>query len=283
MFKILIPTDFSPAANIALQYAMSISGHFESLNIILFHCIDTSDLSSGFLHKIQDVLLWEAEAEIKKIANDIIGEVQAGTSIEYDVVFGNIVEQITNKASENKIDLIVMGTKGAGGIQQALFGTITSTILKKINDYPLIVVPERAPIRPITNIVYATDLADLPGEAALTIAFGKLFNAHIDILHVTDNPEKQIKYDTIKETENLVKKFTYPKLCFHIAFNLEVIDEIENFLISHKTEMIAMFSRRKTKFEKLFDKSFTKEMAFHTHTPLLVIPYDLVLKESQVL
>ncbi|MDQ3193301.1 MAG: universal stress protein [Bacteroidota bacterium] len=277
MFKILIPTDFSPSASTAIKYAMSISGNFESLNISLFHCIDTSDLSRSFIHKIEDVLLKEAEEEMKKIATDNIGNAAVGTKIDYDIVFGEPEEQIINKVKENKIDLIVMGTQGAGGMKELFFGSNTSKIVEKNTFCPLIVVPQNTPTRPITHIVYASDLADLESEAALIIAFGKLFNAHVTVLHLTDDPEKEKEFNQTEETEKLIQKFHYPNLSFQVKFDIDVLEGIENFLIENKVSMVALFSRRKTAFEKLLDKSFTREMSLHTHIPMLVMPYDLIL------
>lgn len=278
MFKILVPTDFSPAASTAIKYTMAISENFKTLNISLFHCIDTSDLSSGFIHKIEDILLSEAENEIKKIAEDLAKNVKTGTNIEYDVVFGNTQEQIIDKVSKNEIDLIVMGTKGAGGIKKLFIGSIASKIVEKNTYCPVIVVPYNTPIHPVTNIVYATDLSDLESEAAIIIAFAKLFNAHVTILHITDDPKKEKSYDQAKETEKLANKLSYSNLTFNVIFNLDIIEGIEDFLIARKISMVALFSRRKTEFEKIFDSSLTKEMSFHSNIPLLAMPYDLVLK-----
>ena len=278
MFKILIPTDFSPAAYSAAKYALAISDHFNLIEITLFHCIDTTLTANGLIHELQDVLLKEAEKEIKKMSDELAVNLKSGVHIEYDVIFGNVEDEILRKTVEGESDLVVMGTKGAGGIEKVLFGSTASKVVEEVKNCPVIVVPFNTPIKPITSILYATDLADLKSESELIIAFGKLFHACIDILHVTDDPEKEKKQDEVKVAYELVKNFNYVALSFHAVFNLDPLDGIEDFIIKNKPSIVAMFTRRKTIFDKFLKGNLTKEMAFHTHVPLLAIPYDLILK-----
>jgi len=51
----------------------------------------------------------------------------------------------------------------------------------------------------------------------------------------------------------------------------DITDDIDEFIADINADMLTMFKRDLTFFEKLFGKSVTREMAFHTWTPLLTI------------
>jgi hypothetical protein len=58
---------------------------------------------------------------------------------------------------------------------------------------------------------------------------------------------------------------------YHFAKNVEYVDGVNEFADSHQVDMIISIPKRKGFFEKLFIKSTTKKLAFHTHLPLLVV------------
>ena len=51
----------------------------------------------------------------------------------------------------------------------------------------------------------------------------------------------------------------------------EITDYIDGFITFVKADILTMFTHDLTFFEKLFGKSVTREMAFHTGIPLLTI------------
>jgi nucleotide-binding universal stress UspA family protein len=277
MYKILVPTDFSPAAGVAVKFAFELSKNFNEAELTIFHTIEVSDVGSGVVHEVEDILIKEAEAELKSTAKMIAGNTTTGVHVQYDLVMGSFSEEIKKKCRGKEADLIIMGTKGAGGIEKIMLGSNATRVMEETTECPVLVIPENTPISPIKRIVYASDLEGLKDEAAIVIAFAKLLNAHVDILHITENKEELQDIDPIKKAYELVLQHNYSAISFNQAYSLDILEGIESYVHETKAGMVAMFSRRKSFFERLFDKSYTREMAFHTHTPLLSIPYELVL------
>jgi nucleotide-binding universal stress UspA family protein len=278
MYKILIPTDFSPAAQNAAVYALEVSSQLNNVELNFFHCIEVDDVGGSMVHKVEDVLMQQAENEMKTFLNQYDYNKKTGTHIQYSVVFGNVADEISKKVQIHQTDLIIMGTTGASALEKIFFGSNAASVVEKIKDCPVMVVPENTPSVPFNKIVYATDLDGLKSEAPLAIAFAKIFDARLDVLHVTDNEEKLLKVDPVKKAYELVVEHNYANICFNQIADLDILDGIETYATQTKANLVMMFSRRKTVFEKLFNRSFTKEMAFHAHLPMLVIPYELVLK-----
>lgn len=58
---------------------------------------------------------------------------------------------------------------------------------------------------------------------------------------------------------------------YHFTKNKEYVDGVNDFADSHKVNMIISIPKRHSFFEKLFIRSSTKKLAFHSHLPLLVV------------
>ncbi|MBA3900336.1 MAG: universal stress protein [Bacteroidetes bacterium] len=278
MYKILVPTDFSPAAKSAALYAIEIAGNLNEVELNFFHCIEVSDVSKSMVHKVEDILIKEAEDEFKSFIMKYINKAKTGVHVQYDIVFGDVENEIAKKVKSKEADLIVMGTKGAGGLKKFFLGSNASKVVENTRECPVMVVPVGAKPTAIEKLVYATDLESLISEAPLVIAFAKLFDAHLEILHVTESKIELERIDPIKKAYEMVVEHNYSAISFHQEYSLDVLEAIEKYAVGSKASIVAMFARRKNYFERLFDKSYTKEMAFHAHLPLLVIPYDLLLK-----
>ena len=51
-----------------------------------------------------------------------------------------------------------------------------------------------------------------------------------------------------------------------------VLDELESFVEKEKVDLLAMTTRRRNVFARLFNPGLAHKMIFHSDTPLLVIP-----------
>jgi nucleotide-binding universal stress UspA family protein len=274
MFKILVPTDFSPIADRAAEFAGIIAGKMNDVQITLFHCIDTSDTGRMIGEKVEDILVKEAETGLRKSAEKL--KFKENIQTDVDLAFGDYLKNLLKKTESLPADLIVMGTHGAGGIEKIFFGSNAAITAEKTTACPVLIVPPETELKVPRKLIYATDMADLQGESAIVAAFAKLLGAHLEVLHINDKKEKFSDADT-HIAHSLMKENNYSKISFKEADNWDILSEIEYSTNEDKAHMVIMFSRQKTLFERVFDRSFTKEMAFHTRVPLMIIPYELVL------
>jgi len=130
--------------------------------------------------------------------------------------------------------------------------------------------------RPVRQLVYATDLRNLHEEVKTVAMFASLFDAHVKVLHVV--PENSNKQLNIEEyTAELIKQTRYKKLSFHVFANNQVSAEVDRFVTSEKTDMLAMFTHKLGFYEKMFGKSVTRQLAFHAHVPLLTFNKTTIL------
>ncbi len=116
-FKILVPFDFSEAAQKALQQAVMLKEEFP-IHVDLLHVVDSEKE-----HK-------EAEEKLMLVAKPLVAQrVSSGVVVEK----GAVLETINEIAGRGFYDLMVIGTHGPRGIRQNLLG---ADILKLLKENP---------------------------------------------------------------------------------------------------------------------------------------------------
>lgn len=271
--KILLPTDFSKLSKVAVHYAaelaLKINVEIVLLNVVF---INTPPRAQAALktHQIIDAMVENARQDFEHLIIEIKEAVGDKINISYKIQAGYPVENIVETfVKHNNIDLIIMGTKGAGGLKKVLIGSNAAAVIS-YSSIPVITVPEHARFNNIRHIVYASDLQNVNKEIEQLIQFANFFNSSIHLLHIVP-PDSKDEIDKVKIKNDLVSKYNYPKINVHISVNDDVIEAIDEYISGVKADLLAMFTHKLSFFEKLFGKSVTREMAFHSWIPLLSI------------
>ena len=141
MKRILIPTDFSEDALNAADFALRMY-QYKKYEIILLHVFQIPALTDRVIPK-HDALKSEAVFNLHKEAKRIRAVSPRNIVSEYSARLGNLVSVVDRQVKEGNIDLVIMGTDGALGLKDVLFGSNTSDVIEKI-DCPILVIPPKA-------------------------------------------------------------------------------------------------------------------------------------------
>ena len=138
---IVVPTDFSDTAQMALLYAVDMV-HPEG-KILLCHVVDDVPLTYGYVGMSLDTmdlrsrLALEAEKELKAV----IPAVPEGVTVETRVLHGSPYQEIVKLVRDELADLVVMGTHGRSGLGHLLLGSVAEKVIRK-SPSPVMVVRE---------------------------------------------------------------------------------------------------------------------------------------------
>ena len=268
MKTILVPTDFSKAASNAAEYAANFAKAIKG-KVVLFHVyhgpVPFSEVPIIMI--TPDELQKENEAHLKKEAAHL--KKITGVEVSYKAKMGFAVDEILEE--EKNVSLIVMGMKGASKLSEALIGSITTATLRKAKT-PVLVIPEKVEYKNPEKIVFACDYDPRTDVHVLDALkdFMKTFNSKIYVLNV-----KQKKESVVVEKAMGIK--LEGKLCdvqhvYYFPEKEDLVDGINEFVKDHDADMVAIIPHRYNLMERLFHKSISKKMAFHTHVPLLALP-----------
>ena len=131
--RILVPTDFSESARLALRYGVSFAREYQA-ELTLLHVVETiavgyaSDLFPVPMAEVFQEISGYAKAELQKLAEEAR---KRGVSVTELVVQGKPSAEIIRHAAENEVDMIVLGTHGKGMLDQALFGSTTERVVRR--------------------------------------------------------------------------------------------------------------------------------------------------------
>lgn len=265
--KILIPTDFSTPAKVALNFAIKLGRKFNA-ELILLSVIYQEGPGRGSLKAkdLEEILINDALNECAKLIEEL--KSPYNPKIKYDVIPGYPVEKIINNyAINHDIDLIIMGTKGATGLKKILIGSNATSVINK-SSLPVIVVPEFATFNDLSDIVYATDILDLRAEIEKVISFARNFNARVHILHVTSPREEKV-IDAKEIVTQLIHRLNYPHISFAVSHADDPEEGIDEYIAKNKIDILAMFTHELTLFEKLLGKGITRQVALLNKVPLI--------------
>ena len=271
--KILVPTDFSKSATVAVHYAANLAKHLSAdlvlLNVVFINAPPTAMV--GFKTKqIEEKIEDNAKQDLILLINELKKEPNAVKNISFKTIVGYPIEDVVDAyAMRNQVDLIIMGTKGASGLTKVLIGSNAAATINK-STIPVITVPVHVRFNGIKQIVHASDLYDTEEEMKILIPLAQLFGAAISIFYVSPiSSKRKIDIENIKK--DIENKYNFNKLSISISVGDDITDGIDEHVADLKADMLTMFTHELTFFEKLFGKSVTREMAFHTWIPLLSI------------
>ena len=130
--NILFPIDFSECSELVFPEALEVAKKFDARLHLLFVARDISYLTTINMGK--DVLM-NTVAEIAKAGEDKMEafcDKHMGDLSNYEtkVVMGSPADDILKYASEQAIDLIIMGTHGRKGIDRILLGSVADHVTK---------------------------------------------------------------------------------------------------------------------------------------------------------
>ncbi|MEO6520835.1 MAG: universal stress protein [Mucilaginibacter sp.] len=291
MKTIIVPTDFSVAANNAAHYAVHLAKALR-MDITLCHAIDKvpadTPLAEHVVWPMESYasLKRETTAELKLLAEQLTHEDELVSKnpanrvrLESLSIGGQLCEVAEDIVNQKKASLVVMGMSGHGAIGQMVFGSNARLIVDAAT-YPVLMIPPQRVFRPIQKIAFATDLDKGDMDLLQTVStLAGHFNAEILLAHVTrdEQPTGNDKRRTEDFLSMISSKALYPKIYYrHVKGH--TVEQGLNWLNAHgDVDILVIVHRKEGFFKRLFEGSHTQKMAHQCAIPLLVLPEGLSL------
>lgn len=274
--KILVPIDFSECSTNALAFAFrladKINATVEVLHVAAYEvpALDYPSFVAMSVEKKIDEARQSMISLIGKVMKDTNQFLTSIPDIQTDVEIGVIENQIIEVAMRDEVDLIVMGTQGRNSVLGRMLGSTASAVLNQAS-CPVFVIPENAKFKEEMVVGYATDFLNAdPFEIWKVNKLLSPVQKKFVVVHLNDNGERVI--DKIEELETF---FTENSASLDVSiFSIHAKDmaaDLNAFIDSNNVDILSMYKPNRSFFERVFNKSFTKEMALNTQVPLLIL------------
>ena len=279
MKTIMVPTDFSPNANKALDFAVEIASGARA-SIILVYVNDLLD--TPFREKTASENKYglpgeeAAEMELEMICKNIRESMRL--DVTYQVFGGTVTSAILDAAKENNASLVVMGTLGNTGFKEKLVGSITAAIISK-SDIPVMAVPILSEWQIPKNIMMAVNHFDeRPANTEMVFKIARLFNSKVTVAVFTDEDDAEAA-DYLENTRGIISygqelESIYKDIKVDVVrlYGHKFQESIDEFIAANQVDMLVMFTHKRNFIESVFNKSVSSKMSYHTNIPLITIP-----------
>jgi nucleotide-binding universal stress UspA family protein len=274
METIIIPTDFSPAADNALNYGVELAKYFNA-RMVLVHAypLPTLNYEVGYsfevLASIKDGILNKL-TELKK---EICQKNQASFDIECMAEVGSPFDIIREAVDKHNGDLVVMGIVGeAGKLKENLIGSTAVKAARELT-IPVFIIPEQVKYHRIHKLAFACDLNKTEETNLVYVAkfFSKVFDAELEVVTVDIEEEEEVTLDKAVTNLFIEQNLEHVKhKTTHIMGN-NIVFELEEYFKTCSTDAIMVNPKKHNWFYYLFHDSVTKKLAFHAGLPIIAI------------
>lgn len=276
MKKILLPTDGSDLGNYAYDLAHRIAQPTEA-EIHVF-CVVPATVEAVFdsQGRIKDDE-GEDHSELYRLREEWQAKLDAWVADKPDVTvakvkIGRVEEDILTYVDEVDIDLLVMGTSGAYGVDEWLRGSHAQHISDRSKVPVLSLKCDRSGYV-IKDLLLVSDFSETDAiNLGVLKQVQQAFGARINLLRINTPrdfvPQRQIKLKMQAFAENNHLE----DVAYHIYCDETVEKGIQNFSADTGIDFVAIGTHQRGGLSRLFKHSISAEVVNHIWAPILTFP-----------
>jgi nucleotide-binding universal stress UspA family protein len=293
MPRILVGTDFSPTAAVAVDWAVQLARQ-QGARVELVHAVAVPPAVPEYASPGAIAAGPVFDEEVRRAARDRLEQEAAslrGQGIEVDLwlALGKPSMVIRERASEISALAIVIGTRGLTGLRHVLLGSTTERVIQKAPCPVLAVHPEDR-YRPLRTILVPTDFSE-DAERAIHTARRLLAplapEARLTLLHAFNLPIEYTAYgpiptsmhylqDTGQDAERRLEELTERLSAEGIPVDWAVREGDPSVVIVEEAErrqadLIAMGTHGRSGLRHLLLGSTAERVAQHAGCPVMTV------------
>lgn len=276
MKKILTLTDFSPIADTAVesafQYAQLYNAElhiyhdltkYELINIKIGQEPKMSFITEKGIDVCEKIEFWNEWSERLEVDTNLI--------ISSDSFFTKTQELVESLTP----DLIIMGSNGASGKKEYIWGSNTQKVVQSI-DCPVLVIKDAIDDFELDNFIFASSFDEEEQESFkyfINLIEPKE-NAHIhlvfiDTLGYFNQPSAAI-YESMQKFKELAQEH---KTSLHFYKDYSVDAGLRHIMEDIKPDMLVMTNKFGNPIKRFFNGSDVNRMINHSDYPVLIVDY----------
>ena len=183
---ILVATDFSDSSQRAFRDALALAAH-DDARVYLVHALP---LNMQYLSLEAPPELDLERIDAEKEMKDFVGDLDSGHKVEAVFLLrGGVEEIVKSLVGDKQIDLLVIGTRGRGGISKLALGSVAEELLR-VAPCPVLTIGPKAEVASrnageFRRILFATDFGKAAAKALpLALSLAQAHQAKLTLLHL---------------------------------------------------------------------------------------------------
>lgn len=270
----LVPIDFRPESELALEYAASVAAKVEANLHLVYILEEESPLLKLVLKDDQRDMIIRGAAD--KL-DDVAGKVLTGKNIPFTTKIkqGKIYKMIIETAGEVEADFIFMGRTDSSDMMKNLAGTNTMHIIRGAN-VPVITLREKPDYFGCSHIILPLDLTKQTlKKASNAVAVARMLEARITILSILTEDSKSKEIKIISKLDEIRTKINSLKIDCDVKLIKNTIDAPHKILNDAVRELdgdlVMIMTQQELHITEYFIGSVAQDIINHSDFPVLSI------------
>lgn len=265
MKTIVVPTDFSVAAESAQTYAAGLAQQL-SARLLLVHAyqLPVSMNDMPVLMISAEELKEQADGGLSRSREQVLQQFP-GLEVQTESRLGDISYELNDLFRQAEAFLVVLGQTTVRGVEKMLFGSTALSVIRK-SKVPVMVVPQGVRPGPIRQAALATDLSER-GNFPFARISGLIdaLQAQLHLIHVCTSKQEQVSADTFRQGFGPLQ----PDV--HLIYDDNFLHGIQEYIHSHAIDLLITVPHHHTFWERLFFRTHTVELVEEVTLPVLCV------------
>ncbi|MEJ2162327.1 MAG: universal stress protein [Robiginitalea sp.] len=274
--RIAIPTDFSENAYKAAYFALELFKGQECVFYLTHTYTPAFYRAEYLLHSpgqigLGDFYQERVKKKLRKFEKQLILKASDSHKFFCHAAFNSLAEELNQMGRKETLDLIVMGTQGATGAKEVLFGTHAVQVLHKAS-CPVLVVPEDAEVDDLTNILFPTDFTPNYAKLQLKVLLGilKRPGVNLHVLHAyAEADSRPRRQQARKQLEDMLGSYNAR---ITETGEADILRAINQYARTIPVQLLVMVRNEHTFLENLLVTPVIDLIGFHSKIPFMVLP-----------
>lgn len=149
--KILAPTDLSTVSKVGVRFALTIGKHFDA-EVSIYHVVNADEIRKlgdslngrtfigSVLPNVLETYLHTYEVSLAQFVGQNFSDLLPTVKVDEKVDLGSPDKNIVDRAKTEGFDLIIMATRGKGGLSRLFLGSVTEKVIRNA-PCPVLAIP----------------------------------------------------------------------------------------------------------------------------------------------
>ncbi len=272
MKKLIVPVDFSSTSVNAAEFAGNLA-IFYGAEIWLYHSYEMpvgfGEVTWPLFNTAESQIAAEEELQLfkQKVQDNLRSKVNFNTRAQMIP----LAEGLVAFCDDIQPDLIIMGISGKDALAKLIVGSNTIRTIHDLN-YPVLVIPPKASFTPVLKIGFACDYKKIEETTPVGLLkkVVKDFDADLYILNVDHN---DVHVDDEVMDGSIIAKNLFRDITpvFDSIDSESVTEGLNKYADEKGLDWIVVIPKKHTTLQKMFNRSHSKDLLYHTHLPVLCV------------
>jgi nucleotide-binding universal stress UspA family protein len=270
--RIAVPTDYSAAADVALEYAIEMAKKFNS-DIALIHVLEEGAYAGIFApsDKTEYVMREKAQMRLQDEAHRL--EKEHGIRVSQQVRSGRIYDQIIEAANDAEADLIIMGTHGVSGWAEFFVGSNAFRVVTQ-SACPVLSIQGHAKKSGFKNIILPMDRTpETRQKVRYAAEIAKKYGSTIHIGSMLLDDSEEVRFDFAKKIKQVTDYLDREGIAHEentlVGDNLATMTM--NYAESKRGDLVVIMTEQEYNLTGFLMGPFAQQVVNHCKIPVLSI------------